>query len=76
MFTACPVPSIIYINGETVVNRPVNLAICTHMAKTNYAWYPDNEGKPAIKFYPSSVEWVFDKVTERDDCYNSLIKTN
>ena len=74
VFTLCPIQAFTYMRGEVVDNKPINMALVTHIKKTRFAWYPDNEGKPSIMFYPSTVEWAFHTEKERDDCYASLTK--
>jgi len=71
-FVKCATPQIKYLRGETIVNNPVNLALCTELAKTREAWYPDNKGKPAIKFMGCNTEWVYDDERTRDADFDRL----
>jgi hypothetical protein len=73
-FIECTVPSIIYLRGEVVVNDPVNLDLCKSLHKKNFAWYPDNKGKPAIKFEGCDVEWVYESESQREEDWKRIIK--
>lgn len=69
---ACSIDNICY-KREIIENKIVNLNLCKNISKSNYAWYPDNEGKPSIKFNGCEVEWVYQNIKDRDSDYNKLI---
>lgn len=71
-FIKCSIDSIVYLRGETVVNRPVNLVLCKSIQKRNYAWYPDNKGLPAIEFLGCDVTWVYEDVESRDKEFEEI----
>ena len=71
-FITCRVKEIIYLRGKKVVNNPVNLALCKTIEKTKYSWYPDNEGRCAIRFNGCDQEWVFDSKEDRDSEFSRL----
>jgi hypothetical protein len=72
-FVQCSVPSIVYRYGrDSVVNNPVNLALCRSLSKSRYHWYPDNVGKPSILFNGCDTEWVFKSEAERDAEFDRL----
>jgi hypothetical protein len=73
-FLECSVPSIEYLRGEIVKNDPVNLDRCKSIEKFQYRWYPDNTGKPAIKFKGCDVEWVYKSESQRDEDWQRIIK--
>jgi len=50
----------------TLDNIPVNIELCTSIKKFQEAYYPDNFGKPAIKFNGCEVRWVYLTEKERD----------
>lgn len=64
-FIQCDTPQIIYRHSP-VQNNPVNLALCKSIEKGRLNWYPDNEGKPTIKFNGCDMEWTFYTDEERD----------
>lgn len=72
LFITCSVESIDYRRG-VVTNKPVNLSLCKSVEKVKYAWYPDNEGKPAIRFNGCDVEWVYHYASERDADFQKII---
>lgn len=71
-FIECKTPSIKY-RGQTVENIPVNLDLCKSVKKSNFIWYPDNTGKPAITFKGNDVEWAFDSTSDRDREFSRVI---
>lgn len=73
-FTQCSVPSIRYLRGQAIENLPINLSLCTAIKKFNFAWYPDNVGRPAIRFLGCDLEWVFDKDVDRDIEYDRILQ--
>jgi hypothetical protein len=58
-----------------VENIPVNLDLCKSVKKSNFAWYPDNTGKPAITFNGNDVEWAFDSTSDRDCEFSRVAAT-
>ena len=73
-FIQCSVPSITYLRGDTVYNRPVNLGVCKSIEKSRFAWYPDNTGRAAIQFHGCDTEWVFNNEAERDAEFERILK--
>ena len=71
-FAKCSLESFLYRGGETVVNKPVNLALCKSIRKGNFAWYPDNTGKPSILFDGCDVEWAYNSEEARDKDFERL----
>lgn len=65
-FIKCSLPSFVYRRDKTVFNDPVNLALCTSITKSTFAWYPDNTGKPSIFFRGADIEWAYDSEADRD----------
>lgn len=65
-FITCSLESFKYWREETVVNKPVNLDLCTSIEKSQFAWYPDNAGKPSIVFNGCDVEWAYHEEADRD----------
>jgi hypothetical protein len=76
LFVESSIEGITYLRGEKVTNRPVNLSLCKSIEKSNYAWYPDNRGKPAIRFNGCDVEWVYNQESMRDKDYNRIKNNN
>lgn len=70
--TPC-VQGIHYRRDEFVANHPVNMALCTYIVKSKLAWYPDNEGRPAIAFKGIGVKWAYDNEEDRDKDWQRLI---
>jgi len=60
-----------------VVNHPINLCNVLSFARGKYAWYPDNEGVPCIKFYmlnaKEPLEWIFPNKDARDKKYDEIL---
>lgn len=71
-FITCATEKICYLRGEDVINNPVNISLCTSISKSKFAWYPDNDGRPAIKFHSCNVEWVYDNEDERDEEFKKI----
>ena len=65
-FVRCSLESFRYLRDETVNNNPVNLSLCTSIRKCTFAWYPDNKGKPSIKFDGCNKEWAYQTEADRD----------
>lgn len=74
-FIECSVPSIVYRRGQTVENHTVNLDLCQRLRKSKLAWYPDNEGLPAIDFDGCDTKWAFKTEAERDAEYSRIVAT-
>lgn len=74
MFVLSSVEGIYYMRGEFVENYPVNLNVCKSIRKSKFAWYPDNNGRPAISFIGCDIQWVYDNVEDRDREWDQLIK--
>lgn len=74
-FIECSVPSIAYLRGETVTNSPVNLDLCKQIRRTKLAWYPDNGGRPAIRFEGCDAEWAYNTEAEREADFARIIAT-
>ena len=64
-FIKCSVERIDY-RTKALENIPVNISICKSICKRKFAWYPDNTGKPSIRFNGCGVEWVYNSEAERD----------
>ncbi|WP_373092552.1 hypothetical protein [Zhongshania sp.] len=71
-FAKCSLDSIVYMRGETVTNKPVNLALCKSIRKGKFAWYPDNCGRPSILFDGCGVEWAYNSESERDADFDRI----
>ena len=71
-FIKCSLGSFKYRQDQRVVNNPVNLSLCTSIYKSKFAWYPDNEGKPAISFSGCNVEWAYNDETSRDTDFEKI----
>ena len=71
-FISPVIEEIKYLRGEMVKNYAINITLCKHLEKSNYAWYPDNNGLPSIKFIGCDAEWVFKNETDRDAEYFSI----
>lgn len=65
-FIKSSIDGITYRRGEFVRNDPVNIDLCKSISKEKFAWYPDNTGKPSIKFHGCKTEWVYDNKQDRD----------
>ena len=61
MFIKPPVRSVEYLRGQSIVNNPINIDLCTAIKKSKVNWYPDNEGLHSIHFKGCGEEWVFPK---------------
>lgn len=73
-FLKCSVESFEY-RSSAVQNKPVNLDLCTSLSKSKFAWYPDNTGRPSIKFNGCDTEWSYSSEEVRDAEFD-LIATN
>jgi hypothetical protein len=73
-FTRCSIASVIYSRNTTLYNNPVNLTNCFFFYKSKYAEYPDNRGKPTIRFVfgVERTDWTFDTEEDRDKEFESL----
>ena len=61
-------PTVRYMQDE-VVNPPVNMLNVTHFGLAKKAYYPDNEGKPALKIHfvgGESVLWTYANEADRE----------
>jgi hypothetical protein len=65
-FVKCSIESVRYRIDHRLINNPVNLALCTQIAKGKYAHYPDNEGLPTIEFKGCEAQWAFPTEEARD----------
>ena len=45
-----------YRQGRIISNNPINVSLIASFSRARLAWYPDNEGRPAIQFYNSAGE--------------------
>ena len=70
------VDSVTYLRGAVIENHPVNIDRCKRISKARENWYPDNTGKPAIKFHGCDCKWVFDTDEERDQQFDEIVSTN
>ncbi len=62
--------------GYKIHNNPVNIELVTQVQKIQEAYYPDNEGTPAILFHGIDKKWVYGKneVKQRDSDYEKILK--
>lgn len=51
--------------GNKMHNSPVNIELVTQVQKIQEAYYPDNEGTPAILFHGIDKKWVYAKNQDR-----------
>lgn len=76
VFMACSLESFNYLRGSLVINKPVNLSSVLYVEKSTFAWYPDNNGKPAIKFHfgqkEESLEWAYEDEKMRDSDFTKI----
>jgi hypothetical protein len=58
-------------------NSPINIELVTQVEKMREAYYPDNEGTPAIKFHGIEKTWTYSKsqTKKRDEDYERIINT-
>ncbi len=57
-------------------NNPINMDLVTFFEKSSIKYYPDNDGKPSIKFYFAKdfyEEWIFKNKEDRDKYYDNLV---
>ncbi|AIW03291.1 hypothetical protein CPT_Mater134 [Bacillus phage Mater] len=77
VFAVCSTEEVMY-KGSIIENSPVNLSLCYSIKKAQNAWYPDNEGIPAIVFKVAGEEnphkWVYQTKAMRDKDYNKLLE--
>lgn len=66
VFIECSTKEIRYLRGEIVENHPVNMSLCKKLVPARFAWYPDNTGKPSLRFAGTDVEWVYESKADRD----------
>lgn len=61
--------------GYKMHNSPVNIELVTQVQKIQEAYYPDNEGTPAIKFHGIDKKWVYAKNQgkQRDLDYENIV---
>ncbi len=61
--------------GYKMHNSPINIELVTQVEKTQHAYYPDNEGTPAIQFHGIDKKWVYAKnqTKQRDEDYERII---
>lgn len=75
-FIECSKPTFDYHDRRGMQNKPVNLALCKSIEAARFAWYPDNRGRPSIKFNGCDVEWVFCSERERDAEMQRIVATH
>ena len=56
-----------------IVNKAINISLCTSVKKSRMKWYPDNDGIPSIEFGGIDEKWVFNSDKSRDETYNLLV---
>lgn len=76
LFIESSTKHVTYLRGEKIINNPVNISLCKSIKRSVFAWYPDNVGKPSIKFNGCDVEWVYDHETQRDEDYVKIKNNN
>ena len=73
-FICPPIEKIKYMRD--LENHPINLEHVILIEKSNYKWYPDNVGIPAIYFKINNgdekVAWVFNTEKDRDSTYKLI----
>lgn len=74
-FIKPPIEIVTYLRGDEIVNKAINISLCTSVKKSRLKWYPDNDGIPSIEFGGIDEKWVFNSDTYRDNVYN-LIASN
>lgn len=74
-FIKPPIEIVTYLRGDEIVNKAINISLCTSVKKSRLKWYPDNYGIPSIEFGGIDEKWVFNSDTYRDNIYN-LITSN
>lgn len=62
-----------YLRGDEIVNKAINISLCTSVKKSRMKWYPDNDGIPSIEFGGIDEKWVFNSDKSRDETYNLLV---
>jgi len=71
-FIKCPIENIRY-RQDTIDNNPVNIELCKSILKSRLAYYPDNTGKPTIKFKGCDTEWVFNNDESRNKEFEKIL---
>ena len=72
-FTVCATESIRYQNTD-FQNWPINLSLCMHIQKDKYSIYPDNVGRPAIKFIGCELSWIYNTEKDRDEDFDRIVR--
>jgi hypothetical protein len=73
-FIQCSQPVNTYFRERP--NSPVNIDLVAEVQREQYKLYPDNEGRPAIRFsFPgnSYTHWVYADAASRDKEYENII---
>jgi hypothetical protein len=73
-FIKCSCENAMY-RGYTQHNSPINLDLVTQVQKVQQAYYPDNEGTPAIHFHGIDKKWVYatSQEKQRDEDYEKIV---
>lgn len=72
-FIKPPIEIVTYLRGDEIVNKAINISLCTSVKKSRLKWYPDNDGIPSIEFGGIDEKWVFNSDKSRDETYNLLV---
>lgn len=56
-------------------NSPINIELVTQVIKVKEAYYPDNDGTPAIQFDGIDKKWVYatNEEKQRDIDYENIV---
>jgi hypothetical protein len=68
--------STIYLHGDEVKNRAVNLSLCIAIEKERFKRYPDSRGKPCLRFYFEQgieINWVYHREEDRDRDFDRIL---
>jgi len=70
-FIKCSVSDYRYLTYDET-NNPVNIALCKSIKKCKHAYYPDNDGMPAISFIGCDTKWAYKTEDERDADFDRI----
>jgi hypothetical protein len=61
--------------GYDMHNSPINIELVTQVRKIKEAYYPDNDGTPAIQFEGVDKKWVYatNQEKQRDIDYDNIV---